>query len=85
MSNSNKLNKSKENARAKKKDNAKAQADRLYEFTLPEAEAYAEVEGSILGLIMVANLKFNGWYACKVDGVKVFFEKVEKHIYLKVD
>lgn len=70
------LNKSKENARANKRENAKAQADKIYEFTIPEAEAYAKTANSLLSLIMVANLKFNGWYACKVDGIKVFFDEV---------
>jgi len=72
------LNKSQENAKAKKKDNAKAQAEKIYEFTLPEAEAYAKAANDLVSLIMVANLKYNGWYACKIDGVRIFFERVRK-------
>ena len=70
------LNKSQENARASKKANAKAQADKIQQFTLEEAEAYSKTANDLLSLIMLANLKFNGWYACKVNGVKIFFERV---------
>ena len=76
MSNSNRLNKSKEDARAKRADNAKAQADRIYKFTLMEAEKFAEASNDLMSLIMVANLKYNGWYACRIDGVKVYFQRI---------
>lgn len=67
------IGKSQRNARAKRRDDAKAQADKIYRFTLSEAEAYAEAANDLVSLIMVANLKYNGWYACKIDGVKIFF------------
>ena len=70
------LNKSEENAKATKREKAKAKADKIYAFTLKEAEEFAEVSDDLVSLIMVANLKFNGWYACKVDGVRIFFQRV---------
>ena len=71
------INQSQENARARKREKARDEADKVYAFTLKEAEKYAETSNDLMSLIMLANLKFNGWYACKVDGVKIFFIRQE--------
>ncbi len=60
-----------------RKLNAKEIADKIYYFSIDEAEKFAKSANDLVSLIMLANLKHNGWYSCKIDGVKVYFEKID--------
>ena len=70
------INQSNRNKNELRRRNAKAKADKIQKFTLAEAERFAETSNSLMSLIMVANLKHNGFYTCKIDGVKVYFERI---------
>ena len=72
------INQSQKAKNERRRIKAKGEAEKIYEFTLAEAERFAETSNDLVSLIMVANLKYNGFYACKIDGVKVYFERIRK-------
>lgn len=57
------------------KNQVKADADTTHTFsTLKEAQDFGKACGGWLGRILPVQLEYNGWYACKIEGVKTFFE-----------